>query len=178
MRKRAKFHITRMEPKRLQSGELWYLRLVLQHSPARSYEQLQTVNGVTYTSFSETTAAMGLLENITEAEICMDKARNGMCSPRQIRFLFTVLITEGAPSSLLFNKNSDFMLADYQLNKSLPYATAPNEMLKNLVPRLESYGRTLSDFNLPKPCDNPTEIEKEKLTRSRIGPYEQKRSTI
>ena len=105
---------------------------------------------------------MGLLKNTSEAELCMDEARNGMCSPRQLRFLFTILVTEGAPATRLFSKHRDFMELDFKLNRAIPSHIAQNEMLKDLVRRLESYSRCLSDFKLPEPNDDETEVQKEK----------------
>lgn len=98
VRRRTGLHITRMEVKRLQSGEVWYLRLLLQNKPARSFSGLRTLNDITYPSYSECARAMGLLEETSEAEICMDEAKDRLCSPRQLRFLFIILITEGGPA--------------------------------------------------------------------------------
>ena len=42
--RRFKPHVTRMHTIRLQSGEVWYLRLLLWNTPARSYDELRTVS--------------------------------------------------------------------------------------------------------------------------------------
>ena len=96
----------------------------------------------------------------------MEEARTAMCSPRQLRFLFIILITEGAPALTLFTIHHEFMHADFRLNKKLPFHVAQNEMLKDLSLCLESYGRLLSDFSLPMPKDDSTEIDKEVLRHS------------
>lgn len=42
--KRFHRHVTRMNNVRLQSGEVWYLRLLLRYKPARSFEDIRTVS--------------------------------------------------------------------------------------------------------------------------------------
>ena len=121
------------------------------------------MEGVLYESFSDAAKQMGLLENFTEAEICMEEAKTAMCSPRQLRFLFILLITEGAAALTIFNIHKEYMQADFELNNKLPSHLAENEMLKDLSLRLESYSKHLSDYNLPLPHDDSTEVDKERL---------------
>lgn len=106
---------------------------------------------------------MRLLENLTEAEICMEEARTVIYSPRQLRFLFVLLITEGAAALSLFNLHKEFMQADFQLNRKLSSLLAENELLKDISLRLEAYSKLLSNYNLPLPQDDSTEIDKERL---------------
>ena len=124
VRKRSLQHICRIDTKRLQSGELWYLRLLLQHRAARSYEELKTVDNTTNHSFSECARALGLMKDRTEFEICMTEARDAVCTPHQLRFLFIILINEGAPASSMFQEHRIFLRSDYKLNKNMDDVSA------------------------------------------------------
>ena len=79
----------------------------------------------------------------------MQEAQDSLCSPRQLRFLFIVLITEGAPARHLFDTYRNFMFQDFKLQKVIPDDEAANCLLNDLALRLESYSRTLQDYNLP-----------------------------
>ena len=162
VRKRTQLHICRMDAKRLQSGELWYLRLLLQHKQARSYEDLRTVDSIRFDSFSDAAKAMGLLDNKSEFQICMQDARDAMCTPQQLRFLFIVLITEGAAANVLFQEHENFLRSDFKLNKKMTDFASLNALLHDLAMRLESYGKTLSDYMLPEPTGIQSEMEKER----------------
>ena len=162
VQKRKKIHVGRIQIKKLQAGEVWYLRLLLQHRPARSFEEIRTVDNVLHASYSEAARATGLLENVTESEICMQEAKDFLCSPRQLRFLFVVLITEGAGTTHLYEIFKNFMFQDFKLELLLQDHEAENRLLDDLALRLESYSRTLSDFNLPLPQNDSSETDKEK----------------
>ena len=155
-----------MDSKRLQTGELWYLRLLLQNKPARSFDELRTVDNLLLCSFSDTAKAMGLLDNKTEFQICISDARNSMCTPQQLRFLFVVLITEGATAQRLFQEHKEFLMSDFKLNNKMDEPTSLNALLLDLAMRLESYGKKLSDFMLPEPTESRTEVEKEQARHS------------
>ena len=55
-------------------GDLFYLRLLLHHIPARSFEVLRTVDLTVHNSFHDAARARGLVTGDEEYFICMEEA--------------------------------------------------------------------------------------------------------
>jgi hypothetical protein len=70
-----------------QTGELFYLRAVLQHHSGRSWNDLYTVANVQYTNFQAVAIALGLFPKDVEAHFAMTEAVDASYSPGQLRFL-------------------------------------------------------------------------------------------
>ncbi|KAF8245669.1 hypothetical protein K440DRAFT_646054 [Wilcoxina mikolae CBS 423.85] len=81
-------------------GELFYLYALLLHKAAYSYAELRTVNGVTYTTFQEAATNIGLFDNITEAELCIQEAISLYYAPYHLRFLYAQMIVDISASAL------------------------------------------------------------------------------
>ncbi|KAI0074753.1 hypothetical protein K474DRAFT_1676861 [Panus rudis PR-1116 ss-1] len=58
LRDTKKIHVTRLHPSRPSEGECFYLRILLQHRPASSFEDLRTIDGVVFPSFQEAAIAL------------------------------------------------------------------------------------------------------------------------
>ncbi|XP_055347620.1 uncharacterized protein LOC129594821 [Paramacrobiotus metropolitanus] len=155
--------VCRMDVKLLRHGEVWYLRLLLQHKAARSFEELLTVDDVKSSSFAQAAQLMGLLENSSEAHICMEEAAKRLCSPYQLRTLFCLLTNDGAPALELFETHKDYMVKDFQVSQKLSEEEALEVLLHELSERFESFCKSLGDFGLPVPKRKLSEITKETM---------------
>ena len=108
-----------MDMIRLQSGQLWYRKQLLAHRPARSFEDLLLVDSVNYESFSGAVTALGLLKTDSEAHICLKEAVDTLFDPNQIRSLFVLLDSDGAPAPELYDLYPMKMSEDYQYNNHM-----------------------------------------------------------
>ena len=109
--RRFKPHVTPMHNIRMQCFKVWYLRLLLRNSPARSFAELRTVSlscckasfftyftqqfpaicsnltaffkveGNTYETYGQAAKALGLLADVCESQICMKEAVSDLCTP-------------------------------------------------------------------------------------------------
>ena len=86
------------------------------HKPARSFEELRTVNGSFHDTFEGAARAAGLLQGDDEGRLAMEDAIAEYRSPSQLRFLFVKLIAEGAPAIDLWERFRNEMALDYAGN--------------------------------------------------------------
>jgi hypothetical protein len=83
--------------------EEFALRLLLRHFPGRSWEDLRTRNGHVFDSPSEAARAVGLVGSINEdAQRCVFEAARLGRAPSELRFLFVLLVRNGADYDSLF----------------------------------------------------------------------------
>ncbi|TKR61952.1 hypothetical protein L596_025979 [Steinernema carpocapsae] len=148
--------------------ECFRLRLLLLNVPgATSYEALRTVRGTdergnevvtTYSTFSETAKALGLLRDDEEWERCLqDSAFEHM--PFQMRALFVLIITQCSPGDVpgLYAKFEREMADDFvhrlgneELGLEMSYA--------DIERRLQQLGKTVTSFGLPAPLRSYEEL--------------------
>ncbi|GAV09105.1 hypothetical protein RvY_18702 [Ramazzottius varieornatus] len=115
-----------MDIKQPSAGEVYLLRMLLDHRAARSYDDLRTVDNIYYSSFAGAAIAMGLVVRNGEADLCMEEAIKGLRSPAQLRSLFVLLINEGAHAVDLYNKFVRTLASDYTISQSLAEQEAEN----------------------------------------------------
>ena len=101
-------------------GEVFYIRLLLFHKPARSFEELRTIDGTLHDTFEGASRAAGLLQDANEGWLAMEDAIAEYRSPSQLRFLFAKLIDEGAPAVDLWGRFCDALALDYAGNTYAP----------------------------------------------------------
>ena len=113
-----------------QTGELFYLRAVLQHHTGRSWADLKTLQGVTYDTFQAMAIALGLFPKDGKAQFAMREAVRSSYTLAQLRFLFaTVLIHMPGDSKALYDEFLPEMSWDLQLVPELAYRGWLNAML-------------------------------------------------
>lgn len=85
--------IGRLSQVHSQSGDLFYLRMILTRCRgAKSFAELRTVNGTVYGTFKEACAALGLLQNNNEwHEALTENAHTAF--PKQLRQLFVHILS-------------------------------------------------------------------------------------
>ena len=142
------------------TGELFYLRAVLQHHIGRSWNDLYTVAGVKYTSFQAVAIALGLFQRDGEAHFAMTEAIDASYSPGQLRFLFaSILVDMPTDAPKLY---SDFLTdMSWDLQNNLPKGEWENTLLQILQGYLRSRGASLREFQLPMPYSATTELSYE-----------------
>lgn len=146
--------VARLRTVRPGLGEVFYIRLLLLHHAARSYEDLRTINGVTYTTFQHAAQAAGLLQEDEEGRLAMEDAIAEYKSASQLRFLFVLLITEGASAVELWDRFKDNLSLDYLGNTFserpvLITQYAHNRALEDIDCLLGEHGKSTSTFGLP-----------------------------
>ena len=81
-------------------GDVFYLRLLLHHKSARSFEALRTHAAVVHETFQDAAKAMGIIKH-DEYKVCLEEAII-FNTGRQLRQLFVTLILDGAPAKILW----------------------------------------------------------------------------
>jgi hypothetical protein len=152
--------ITRLKSYPPRTGELFYLRAVLQHHVGRSWKDLYTVAGVQYTSFQAAAIALGLFQRDGEAHFAMTEAIDASYSPGQLRFLFaSILVDMPTDAPKLY---SDFLTdMSWDLQNNLPDDGWENTLLQILQGYLRSRGASLREFQLPMPYFATSELSYE-----------------
>jgi hypothetical protein len=163
LRDSAHTHLGRMRSARPSDGEIFYLRVTLQHRPARSFRDARTINGVEYTTFQEAAAQMGLFANENEAEYAMREAVHALCTPKQLRLLFVhLLVNECVRTPLeIWQTFKAHMALDFTLRHNRNEAVGTEHALQELSEFLEEHRQRLSDFGLPEPPTRSQEVEHE-----------------
>jgi hypothetical protein len=145
-----------------QTGELFYLRAVVQHHPGRSWADLKTLRGVVYNTFQAMAIALGLFPKDSEAQFAMREAIASSYSPGQLRFLFaTVLIHMPGDSKALYDEFLQDISWDLQLVPELADGGWLNVVLQSIQGYLASQGSSLANFKLPMPALKPSELDNE-----------------
>ena len=144
-RLRAETRIIRLNPVPFNSGELWYMRLLLRHTFPTSIAHMYTCNGQRYETFQEACVAHGLLDNETEAELAFQEllADNvNAATPPELRSLFVLLTLQGFPTIRIYRIHLEHLMADLQLE---------NDLLLDLQMRFSRENKAMEDYGLPVP---------------------------
>lgn len=146
-------HITRLQPVRLSLGDVFYLRLLLLTRPARSFEDLRTVNGTTYPTFQEACIALNLFSAKTEAEYCFMEAVESLRTPFQMRILFIHMLTNecvDTPAAIWERFKCD-LSKDFYISVGGDWSIAFSCALLELAEGLREHGRSPEEYGLPQP---------------------------
>ena len=81
----------------------------------------------------------------------MTEAIADLCTPKQLRSLFVILVSEGAAANILFERFSEYMRKDYTLHRKLSDNQALDELLYDLQSALEACGKSMESVGLPSP---------------------------
>ena len=136
---RKGLHVARMYPVAVTQGELYYLRLLLTHLPARSYKGLRTHGETTYNTFREAAEAHGLLS--TEREFIEALGRDVMqcesTTPADLRHTFVMMVLqggEGVPVADLYERFKYYMATDLTI---AGHVCGPGNYTEKLYCRLD-----------------------------------------
>lgn len=140
--------VSRIQTVRPGHGEVFYIRMLLFHQAARSFDDLRTVDGILHDTFQSAAHACGLLEHNNEGELVLEDAIADGRAPFQLRFLFVLLIREGAPGLPLWQRFSHQLSSDYSDDGSF-FQPAEELALDDIQRLLLEYGCRTSQFGLP-----------------------------
>lgn len=156
-------HVCRISFQNPAVGDLFYLRLLLHRVPGRSFTDLRTVETlqlpVIHPNFHDTARARGLITGDEEYTICMEEASTFKVG-RQLRALFVTLILDGAPAPKLWREFKDDLTED--LRSRLSTGDAIQEALREIDLKLQLYGKSNEQVNLPVVSHTHTEYERMK----------------
>ncbi len=142
-------------------GEVFYLRALLSHRPARSFAELRHVNDVQYATFHEAAIQFGLFENTNEGFYALEEA-SLIQTPAQLRFLFARVVLEGFPAIPLWDHFRHHLSQDYIVNLRSE-EDGVNEALLSIEKWFTDVGKSIVQYGLPQPVrrDHWTEVSAE-----------------
>ena len=146
------------------AGEQFYLRILLHHLPARSYNDLKIINNIAHNTFQSAAVALGYFSNEqSEAEFALKEAIDSLYTPFQLRILFIHLLVNDCIQCPLdmWRKFYSNLSYDYLLTKNNDFNTALTATLQHISVLLQEYGKHLSDFGLEELSTHSGEIEYE-----------------
>ncbi|KAM3343634.1 hypothetical protein P3S68_025723 [Capsicum galapagoense] len=170
-RKMSTFFIGRIFFVPPESGELYYLRLLLNViRGAKIFEDLNKVNYHDHTTFRDTCYALGLLDDDKEYVDAIKEASDwGM--PSYLRQLFAILLLSNSMShpeyvwQLTWKFLSEDILYEERVLLSNPEAEMTDDKLRNhylqsLEKILKGYGKSFQDFlTMPRPVYNEEQVD-------------------
>lgn len=156
-------HITRLQPIRLSFGDVFYLRVLLQTRPARSFEQLRTVDGILYSNFQEACIALNLFSDETEAEYCFTEAIESLHTPYQLRLLLIHMLANSCITTpvAIWDKFQQPLSEDFYISNGGNWNLAYSSALVDIAGHLREYGREPKDYGLPQPSYIGNEVAAE-----------------
>jgi hypothetical protein len=146
------------------AGEPWFLRLLLLHKPAISFEELRTVDGSTYTTFQAAAVASNIVSHETEGLLCYKEAVPHS-TPNELRLLFCSLTLQGFATLAIYSDTElrKCMMIDLLIEHNNNMLMADNELLRLLSQRLSDDNKSLEDFGLPEFKETSRELQREQL---------------
>lgn len=156
-------HITRLQPVRLSLGDIFYLRVLLQTRPARSFEELRTVDRVLYPSFQDACIALNLFSDETEAEYCFTEAVQSLHTPYQMRLLLIHMLTNECITTpaAIWEKFQQPLSKDFHVSNGGIWSLAFSTALSEIASHLREYGKEPQDYGLPQPSHTGNEVSAE-----------------
>lgn len=165
LRSSGRRHLSRIENVRPSEGERFYLRTLLQHRPALSFEDLRTIDGTEYNTFQEAATALGLFADQNEGIYALKEAIETLRTPRQLRVLFVhLLVNDCLPTPIaVWDELQENFAYDFTLRHGNSVELGINYALEEMQSYLEEYGKSLADYGLPVPEMHSREVEHELL---------------
>jgi len=137
------------------SRELFHLRLLLQHVRGpQSWDDLLTVDGNVYATFSEACVARHLVENCQHFRDLLEEALVQTIH-FHVRFMFAHILIHSNPVNpnprQLWEEYSERMSLDYVMFQKDPMNVAIQRTLQHIKYLLNCDRKSLADYNLPEP---------------------------
>ncbi|KAL6847111.1 hypothetical protein ACP4OV_022964 [Aristida adscensionis] len=148
-------------------GERYFLRVLLNHvRGATSYEDLRTVDGVTYSTFREACENRGLIERDRSLDDCLREAATFQM-PCALRRLFATILVfcEATNIRALWDKHKDSMSEDYCWENSNT-KVVEEMVLRDIRDMVHSMGKDIRNYDLPELKDTG-EFSKDRMREVR-----------
>ncbi|KAE8223321.1 hypothetical protein CF326_g8209 [Tilletia indica] len=164
--------IARIKSVRPGAGEVFYLRQLLLHRPAASWKDLRTTgagtpNRVLHATFQAAAVELGLFEHGSEALLALRDAVDLFQPPSELRFLFAILVLDGAIASRLWDEFRLQLSRDF-LPRALGAAPSALETQQGCEAALRAIASILEDMGcdpvahgLPRSQERPAEVQAE-----------------
>jgi hypothetical protein len=139
--------------------------LLLLHVATYSFEDLLIVNGLICDTFQSAAIERNLISDSREAKTCFNQCKL-IVTPRELRLLFVNLTLEGYATLAIYNdeENQMYLYRDFLDNdENSSINKAKNDLLKYISSMLTTNNHTNSDFGLPEPEEDETELDLIKL---------------
>ncbi|XP_050277829.1 uncharacterized protein LOC126719302 [Quercus robur] len=140
-------------------GEKFNLRVLLNHVKGPTgFDDLLTVNGITYPTFKQAAEHRGLLENDNSIRQCLLEARD-IRMPSALRRLFAKILIFCLLIGVreLWNEFYPYMIEDYPSTSVTTETHRTNKLLNDLEALLLQHGKHITEYDLPiltGECDN------------------------
>ena len=155
-------HVTRIQPISPSQGERFYIRALLLTKPARSFDDLRTVDGAMKPSFQEAAKQFGLFVDECEDLFTLREAASLLYTPKQLRNLFIDMLTNDCCilpiaiwNSMQMDLAQDFMVKYCDEEKAL------NLCLENIGVALKDQGKSLHGYGLAQRVSYAREVTQE-----------------
>ena len=156
---RQRLHVTRITVVRTSQGELFYLRALLGARPARSFDDLRTVDGELLTTYQEAASRLGLFAANDEAHTALQEGVDGMHAPSTLRQLFVDLLLNGADHPvLLWEDFGASMSLDITVRADGDQSRDQQLAMASIARMLGEKGKSPDDYGLPMPEERYGEI--------------------
>ncbi|CAN1249081.1 ATP-dependent DNA helicase pif1 [Linum perenne] len=165
-RRKSRISIGRLYYAHPSSNERYYLRVLLHIvKGCRSFEEIKTVNGITYESFKETCYALGFLADDNEWHDCLQEVST-WASGRKMRRIFATMLAFSQVSNVkdLWERNWELLSEDILYNQrrmlNRPNLTLCVDEIKDIClleiqKFLQGIGTSLENFQgMPLPRTN------------------------
>lgn len=162
-------HVCRIAFQSPAIGDLFYLRLMLHKTHARSFQQLRTVRSpqdeeTEHDNFQNAARAMRLVTGDEEYFICMEEASIFKVGS-QLRGLFVTLLLDGGPAMKLWEEYDENLIED--LLQKYNREEAIEEALRQIDYKLQLHGKSNEQLGLPRARHKRTEYERMKFSFDR-----------
>ncbi|CAM9949799.1 unnamed protein product, partial [Phaeothamnion confervicola] len=143
-----------MEPTQ---GDVWYLRLLLSHRAARSFEAMRAVNNELHETNEGAARALGLVHDDHEYAMAIEEAKTFLTGS-ELRRLFVSLLLDGASGATLWQEYWEDFTED--LSGRLGDEDAITEALRRIDLALRRTGRDNKSVGLPPATHTSNEIQR------------------
>ncbi|KAE8233648.1 hypothetical protein CF326_g1310 [Tilletia indica] len=142
--------VARIKAVRPGAGEIFYIRYLLIHKAASNWEELKTTasaEGVrtVHATFQEAAVAEGLFAGTNEASQTMQEAVSVFSTPQQLRFLYCLLVVDGALALSLWDEFKITMSRDF-LPRALDREPSDAEQEDACAVALRAVGRIFASM--------------------------------
>jgi hypothetical protein len=130
-------------------GERYFLRVLLNHvRGSTSYEDLRTVDGITYSTFRQTCEKRGLVETDKSLDDALVDAKTFQMSAALRRLFATILVFfEAINVRELWEKHKDSLSEDYKRDNSNSNVVE-QMVLRDIRDMLQSIGKDIRNYDL------------------------------
>ena len=157
-------HITRVQPMSPSQGERFYIRALLLSKPARSFDDLRTIDGSLMSSFEDAAKHSGFFHDQAEDIFAITEAISMLYTPKQLRVLFVNMLTNNCclfPLAIWNEFHPNFG-KDFLQNTDGDNERASKLTLQDIALLLQEHGKSLATYGLPQPIVYGTELSLER----------------